>query len=136
MDWSCDSSQADTVIPPGSTEEYYNAVAGMTPDIQDFFRYFEAPGLAHCFGGKSGQPNNLFQQLRDWVEEGTAPEKTPIKFNVGPDETQNRILCPYPQKAQYVASCGDAALEKCWSCSGLENAAASKRSEPRHLELR
>ncbi|KAF4839007.1 putative feruloyl esterase [Colletotrichum tropicale] len=127
---------ADTVIPPGSTEEYYNAVAGVTPDIQDFFRYFEAPGLTHCFGGKSGQPNNLFQQLRDWVEEGTAPEKTPIKFNVGPDETQNRILCPYPQKAQYVASCGDAALEKCWSCSGSENVAASKRSEPKHLELR
>ncbi|RYP46166.1 hypothetical protein DL768_007596 [Monosporascus sp. mg162] len=109
---------ADNLIPPGATEEYYNAVTDLIPDVQDFYRLFEAPGLGHCFGGTSGTPTGLFQQLRDWVENGTAPERTPIKLSVGDGERHNRILCPYPQVSVFDDACGNASLAECWSCSG------------------
>ncbi|CAG9947270.1 unnamed protein product, partial [Clonostachys rosea f. rosea IK726] len=73
---------ADNVIPPGGTRDYYEAVGMITPDVHDFYRLFEAPGLGHCFGGASGPPTTLFEQLRGWVENGTAPEKTPVKVSV------------------------------------------------------
>ncbi|VUC34399.1 unnamed protein product [Clonostachys rosea] len=72
---------ADNIIPPGGTRDYYESVGKITPDIHDFYRLFEAPGLGHCFGGASGPPTGLFAQLRDWVENGTAPEQTPIKVS-------------------------------------------------------
>ncbi|KAK6209813.1 hypothetical protein QIS74_11397 [Colletotrichum tabaci] len=126
---------ADNIIPPGGTEDYYNAVADVDPEVRDFYRYFEAPGLGHCFGGASGSPTGLFQQLRNWVENGTAPEKTPIKIAVG-DTTHDRILCPYPQTSVFDHDCGDASKAGCWSCSGGVSAAnRSKRSAQRWNEL-
>ncbi|GJC86075.1 putative feruloyl esterase ARB_07085 [Colletotrichum liriopes] len=108
---------ADNIIPPGGTEDYYNAVTDIIPEVHDFYRYFEAPGLGHCFGGASDSPTGLFQQLRNWVENGTAPEKTPIKITVG-NTTHDRILCPYPQTSVFSKECGDVSKDKCWSCSG------------------
>ncbi|KAK1461068.1 hypothetical protein CMEL01_14704 [Colletotrichum melonis] len=107
---------ADNIIPPGGTEDYYKAVNEVIPDIQDFYRYFEAPGLGHCFGGVSSTPTGLFEQLRNWVENGTAPDQTPIQISVG-NATHNRILCPYPEKSIFNDGCGDASKAECWSCS-------------------
>ncbi|KFY97342.1 hypothetical protein V498_02105 [Pseudogymnoascus sp. VKM F-4517 (FW-2822)] len=107
----------DQIIPYKSTERYYNSVAEVTPDIHDFYRYFEVPGTEHCYGGPGGQPTSLVRQLRDWVENGTAPESSPIDVTVS-GETHKRILCPYPQKAQFDTTCGKPALEECWSCRG------------------
>ncbi|KAF6823760.1 tannase and feruloyl esterase [Colletotrichum plurivorum] len=116
---------ADGIIPTAATEEYYKAVAGVSPDVRDFYRYFEVPALNHCFHGASGQPRDLFRQLRDWVENGTAPERTPVKLKVGEGEIHDRILCPYPQKPELCPLCGDASLAECWSCSDLESPKAS-----------
>ncbi|KAL0929801.1 uncharacterized protein CTRU02_215231 [Colletotrichum truncatum] len=122
---------ADSSIPSRATKEYYNAVTGVIPNIHDFYRYYEVPGLGHCFGGVSGQPDSLFQQLRNWVENGTAPESTPVKVTVGENEVHNRILCPYPQKAQFSTKCGNASVADCWACAkpsgsnSLKNTASS-----------
>ncbi|WYZ36050.1 hypothetical protein EsH8_X_000697 [Colletotrichum jinshuiense] len=121
---------ADNIIHPGATEEYYNAVAGIVPKVHDFYRYFETPALGHCWGGPSGQPNNLFQQLCNWVENGTALERTPIKLNASDGKVHSRIFCPYPQKAQFDASCGDAAVAECWSCSGSDELPISNSTQP------
>lgn len=86
------------------------------PDVQDFYRYFEAPGLGHCMGGSSGQPEGLFDQLRAWVENGTAPQKTVAGLTDVDGRKQDRIWCPYPQKATYDVECGDAGQFECWSC--------------------
>ncbi|KAK1961553.1 tannase and feruloyl esterase [Colletotrichum sublineola] len=108
---------ADGTIPPAATENYYKAVSDISPDVRDFYRYFEAPGLAHCFGGATSAPAGLFEQLRVWVENGTAPEHTPVSVAVG-NATHERILCSYPQTATYSSDCGDASKAECWSCSG------------------
>ena len=44
------------MIPPQGTEQYHREVSSLLPDVHDLYRHFEAPGLGHYFGGKSGQP--------------------------------------------------------------------------------
>ncbi|KAJ8121127.1 hypothetical protein ONZ43_g2343 [Nemania bipapillata] len=109
----------DNIIPPGGSQQYYKAVAAISPDVHDFFRLFEVPGLGHCFGGRSQQPSGLFAQLRLWVENGTAPETTPVNVTdaTGSQVTGSRVLCPYPQQQQLVKGCTDTSSAKCWTCT-------------------
>ncbi|KAI0111300.1 Tannase/feruloyl esterase [Nemania sp. FL0031] len=109
----------DNIIPPGGSQQYYSAVASISPDVHNFFRLFEVPGLSHCFGGRSQQPSNLFQQLRLWVENGTAPETTPINVTdaTGFQVLGSRVLCPYPQQQQLINGCDDTSAAKCWTCT-------------------
>ncbi|KUM56866.1 hypothetical protein ACN42_g10335 [Penicillium freii] len=107
---------ADNSIPTKSSEHYYQQVNELFPDIQDFYRYFEAPGLGHCAGGNGGQPLTTFDALRSWVEEGIAPEDLPANFNGIGGVEQGRILCPYPAKAVYQGgNVSDAKSFKCIS---------------------
>ncbi|KAI0849003.1 tannase and feruloyl esterase [Daldinia vernicosa] len=106
---------ADIIVPPKGTEQYYQEVSKNVDNVGEFFRYFESPGLGHCLGGP-GQPDSLFAQLQAWVEDGIAPDSSPVSFSNSKGETQNRIICPWPRKAQYDSSCGNAAKAKCWSC--------------------
>lgn len=108
--------QADPAIPPKGTRSYHEAVASVIPDVNDFFRVFEVPGLGHCSGGNGGQPTTIFDQMRAWVENGTVPETIPISFQNSKNETQNRILCPLPLKTIFNVSCGDGSKAECFSC--------------------
>lgn len=110
--------QADQAVPPKGTEHYYQAVRSTLPDVETFYRHYEVPGLGHCFGGRSGSPTTLFEQLRAWVENGTAPGTVPIEVKGLENEVQKRILCPYPQRAEPKANgtCEAAAAADCWSC--------------------
>lgn len=90
----------------------------LLPDTDSFYRYFEVPGLAHCSGGTGGQPIAMFEQLRAWVEEGVAPNDTPVEFTDAEGTEWSRILCPFPQEAKYQSACGDATDASCWSCEG------------------
>lgn len=105
----------DIVIPPTGTTHYHSAVSALVPNTSSFYRHYEIPGMAHCFGGPAGQPTSFFDQLRAWVENGTAPESSPIDLTVS-GQTHHRILCPYPKRARFDKRCGDAALERCWAC--------------------
>ncbi|KAJ5338010.1 feruloyl esterase [Penicillium brevicompactum] len=106
---------ADESIPTKSSEHYYRAVNEVVPDIQSFYRYFEAPGLGHCSGGIGGQPLTTFDALRSWVEDGTVPDKLPVKFNGTDGVEQSRILCPYPAKQVYNG--GNVSEASSFSCS-------------------
>ncbi|ETS85169.1 hypothetical protein PFICI_03194 [Pestalotiopsis fici W106-1] len=85
---------SDQDITPKGSRYYYQQVKLATDGIQDFYRHFEVPGLAHCFGGTGGQPTSLFAQLRAWVENGTAPETSPISFTYQ-NVTYENLLYPY-----------------------------------------
>jgi hypothetical protein len=100
-------------------------VSDIAPNTRDFYRYYEVPGLGHCFGGVSGSPTGLFEQLTAWVEGGTVPEQTPVKVAVG-NATHDRILCPYPQLSEFSSSCGDASKAQCWSCSAMPSGSAKQ----------
>ncbi|CAG7970765.1 unnamed protein product [Penicillium olsonii] len=113
---------ADESIPTKSTEYYYRAVSNKMHDVQDFFRYFEAPGLGHCSGGVGGQPLTTFDALRHWVEDGKVPETLPVNYNTTSGIKSSRILCPYPAKAVHQGgSVFDAKSFKCVSKNATSN---------------
>ena len=93
--------QADAYIPPAGSEKYYNAVKAQDARVREYMRHFEIPGLGHCFGGSSGQPTHLFSQLRAWVENGTAPEQSPITIRDLNGKGQDRIICAYPKEPRF-----------------------------------
>ncbi|KAI1391701.1 tannase and feruloyl esterase [Hypoxylon trugodes] len=109
---------ADNLISPKGTEKYSRDVTKRVDNAEEFYRYYPVPGLAHCMGGYGGRPYSLFEQLRTWVENGTAPESLPVSFSDRHGVIQNRVVCPWPQKAEFDSDCGDVTKAECWSCPG------------------
>ncbi|HEU0199113.1 MAG TPA: tannase/feruloyl esterase family alpha/beta hydrolase [Burkholderiaceae bacterium] len=101
----------DQLIMPQGVLHYYRQMArrygGPHDDdfsgIQEFFRLFRAPGVAHCAGGAGPQPQNLFGALVNWVENNAAPASILGQITAG-GVTRTRPLCPYPQTAIYRGS--------------------------------
>jgi pimeloyl-ACP methyl ester carboxylesterase len=113
----------DTAISPVNDINYYNSVreelGGRHESIQNFYRLFMVPGMAHCSGGPGatafGQsvngPNpsdpsdDILSALDRWVERGPAPDQITTTKYVNDDPTQGiafqRPLCPFPQFAKY-----------------------------------
>ena len=112
---------ADQLITAENGLEYYTRVAahfaGGTPEfsvLQPWFRYFRAPGVAHCGGGPGPQPNqeSMFQQMVNWVENGVAPDTVPTSGG-----GRTRMACPFPQQAIYDRI-GNPNLASSWTCGG------------------
>jgi hypothetical protein len=75
------------------------------------------PGLGHCWGGNGGQPMHLFDQLRQWVENGTALDASPVTVTLPTNGTMDEVLCPWPKKAVLQQPCSYATSSlDCWSC--------------------
>ncbi|KAI9148413.1 putative feruloyl esterase b precursor protein [Paramyrothecium foliicola] len=102
---------ADEAIPPNGTIAYYQAVLDLDPAAADFFRFFEAPGAAHCFGGAGPTPNTALDQLKAWVEDDTAPETLAAISTTG----STRNLCLFPSVQKYIG--GDVTLAASYDCS-------------------
>lgn len=49
----------------------------MDPEVDEYFRHFEAPGVAHCLGGPGALPKIALNTLVRWVEEKVAPDSLP-----------------------------------------------------------
>lgn len=75
-------------------------MAARQPDVHDFYRLFEAPGLGHCEGGVGGYPAGSFDALVDWVEKGIEPD-TLEAIDI---TNRTSLLCPYPQKAMFTGA--------------------------------
>ncbi|KAH8705352.1 putative feruloyl esterase [Talaromyces proteolyticus] len=96
---------SDQLIFPGGTVDYRTRVErlmGGRHKTNDFFRLFFAPGVDHCgFGSTIGAiPDDPFGALVNWVEHGKAPDSIPATVN---DEAKaKRIVCAYPQRAEYI----------------------------------
>ncbi|CAI6092298.1 unnamed protein product [Clonostachys chloroleuca] len=107
---------ADQSIPVWNTLSYYREVASYLGGVDDFYQYYRVPGLAHCAGGAGGQPIALFDQLRLWVENGTAPSHSPVTIKLPDNTTRVEIICPYPSKAVFGRPCTNLTSTSCWSC--------------------
>ena len=124
---------ADAAIPPINSVNYYNSVraelAGVEPrrphgdpweEIQEFYRIFMVPGMAHCSGGDgpnafgNGTSNgpvidadhDLLKALERWVEMGAAPDKIIATHYLNNNPANGvqfqRPLCPLPQVSRYT----------------------------------
>ncbi len=97
--------QSDQLIYPGGSIDYYNRVAkqmGGAAKAGEFFRFFLAPGVAHCGGGPGPAPTGQLAALIDWVENGKAPERlAAIRRDASGAVMRSRPLCQYPLVARY-----------------------------------
>lgn len=64
---------ADNYIMPAGNMLYYEKITALDPAVHNFYRQFYSPGVGHCGGGTGVVPVNAINQLRSWVENGTAP---------------------------------------------------------------
>jgi feruloyl esterase len=85
------------------------------PLVHDYYRYFEAPGVGHCYTASGLYPQSLFESLIKWVEHGVKPDtlESDISGLTGP--RKKRILCPYPTRARYNGT-GDAYSVSSYYC--------------------
>ena len=134
----------DPAISAYASIEYYDAVRGFLskyPDarsqsagqIEDFYRLFLIPGMAHCAGGvgphafgtrgavspetMNDPRRDIFAALEQWVEQGTAPEQFTGSGTSGsvPRTPLTRPICLYPQVAHYKGT-GDIYDAVSFSC--------------------
>ncbi|KOS44963.1 hypothetical protein ACN38_g4070 [Penicillium nordicum] len=64
---------SDEAILPNGTVSYYEEVLKHDPKAHDFYRFFEAPGVGHCYGGLVPIPKRAMSQLMEWVEKDHPP---------------------------------------------------------------
>ncbi|PYH95299.1 feruloyl esterase B precursor [Aspergillus ellipticus CBS 707.79] len=137
---------ADEFIPTDHSRNYYDHVnqvfAQSGVDLDDFYRFFQIPGMAHCYSsdtapwyiagslqnlddnsfgvpGYDDRHHNSILALLAWTEKNEAPDYLiPTKYN---NDTASqgveiqRPVCPYPKKARYTG--GDVKSPDSWKCA-------------------
>jgi feruloyl esterase len=109
---------ADPQIAPSSSVEYYRSVVdrlGGLNSVQNGYRLFMIPGMAHCGGGDGTSSFDMLSAVANWVESGIAPDQVPASRIRDGKVDRTRPLCPYPQVAKYrgTGSLDDAANFEC-----------------------
>ena len=95
---------ADPQISPGNSVAYYKSVAeanGGASKIQNSYRMFMVPGMAHCGGGDGPNSFDMVSALEQWVEKGSVPTQIVASRIRDGKVERTRPLCPYPQVATY-----------------------------------
>jgi hypothetical protein len=128
---------ADPNIMTGDSIEIYREVATAygngTPDftgLSSWFRYYEAPGVAHCGNGVGANPltvlpdgnPQILDDMVNWVEKGIVPQSAGDSTHVGilstgPGSFGTRPICPWPTTAIYSGS-GSTAVASNYTCGG------------------
>lgn len=98
--FTTDTAQTDSIIPTRGSMHYYDSVMAVDEDVHDFYRLFLAPGINHCLGGSGAYPDGTFDAMREWVENGVAPD-TLAATSLNDSPNFERSLCPYPKKQVY-----------------------------------
>jgi hypothetical protein len=100
----------DPALSAYATINHYNAVKANDPDNKDYMRLFLLPGVLHCGGGDGPSQVDWIALIRDWVENGNAPEKVIASKTIRGKEIMTRPLFPYPNETVYDGK-GDANKE-------------------------
>jgi feruloyl esterase len=95
---------SDPAISPRSGIDYYQSVQdalGGASKVNESYRLFMAPGMAHCGGGDGPNQFDMIGALEQWVAKGKAPDRI-IASRIRDGRTERtRPLCPYPEVATY-----------------------------------
>ncbi|MFI6739321.1 tannase/feruloyl esterase family alpha/beta hydrolase [Nonomuraea sp. NPDC050451] len=112
---------ADQLIPAQGTVDYRRRVElamGGASRVDDFYRLFLAPGVAHCAGDTSTgpKPTDALGALTAWVEQGKAPQTLHAAITDSSGKTVTRDLCRYPLVSRYSGH-GDPAVAGSYYCA-------------------
>jgi feruloyl esterase len=95
---------SDPQISPGNSVEYYTSVRkelGSAAKVEDSYRLFMVPGMAHCGGGDGTSSFDMMAALKHWVEDKHPPDHIDASRVRDGKVDRTRPLCPYPQTAVY-----------------------------------
>lgn len=109
---------SDQSVPPLGVIDYLKDVERFMSDgapVDEFFRLFMLPGVAHCAGGEGPDRIDALSALENWVEKGIAPDQLiayKLKNDPGAfaavhlppqdnDVEISRPVFPYPDVARY-----------------------------------
>lgn len=93
---------AEPALNPLQMIDYREAVADeMGNDLDEFFRLFMVPGMAHCRGGVGPDSFDAMTALIDWVEGNIEPDSIIASQIVDGEIIRTRPLCPYPKVAMH-----------------------------------
>ena len=124
---------ADNIIPALGSVQYYERVKnrmGGSTATQEFYRFYLVPGMGHAATAGPGTtppipggdltsyvgPNNaLLHTLREWVENGKAPDSIAAQWGTGAAPSRSRPWCLYPKKLKYLG--GEIKLSTSYTCS-------------------
>ena len=98
---------SDPQISSMNSVNYFTSVLetmGGASKVQDSYRLFMVPGMAHCGGGEGTDNFDMIGALERWVENGKAPEQIIASRIRDGKVERTRPLCPYPQVATYKGS--------------------------------
>jgi len=98
---------SDPQVSPRTSVEYYNRVLeklGGAAKVNDSYRLFMVPGMAHCGGGEATANFDMLAALEQWVEAKKAPDTIAASRLRDGKVDRTRNLCPYPQVAKYKGS--------------------------------
>lgn len=112
----------DPIIPYQNTVKYRQRVEremGGANAVDNFFRFFLAPGVGHCGLGVGAVPKDPLESLLRWVERGEPPETLESEIRNEEGELVTRDLCRYPRIPKYLAI-GDIKKASSWSCEGVD----------------
>ncbi len=96
----------DALSVARATEDYFTAMvdttfAGSFSAANEHARLFLAPGMGHCGGGPGPNTWDKLLPLVDWVENGVAPATIKASHSSNGVVDNERLLCPFPQRARY-----------------------------------
>ena len=100
----------DPALSAYATIEHYKALGEKDPAISDYVRLFMLPGVLHCSKGPGPDKADWIGLMRDWVENGNAPDRVIISKVSDGEVMMTRPVFPYPRKAVYDGK-GDPNLE-------------------------
>jgi feruloyl esterase len=97
---------ADPQISPMNAVQYYGNVVSRlgAATVQNAYRLFMAPGMAHCSGGEGPNSFDMLAALEAWVEQGRAPDRVLASHATRGVVDRRRPLCPFPQVASYTGA--------------------------------
>jgi feruloyl esterase len=93
---------SDPQISPGNSVDYYRSVTALLGKVDDSYRVFMVPGMAHCGGGEGATSFDAMSALEDWVEREKAPDRIIASRTREGKTSWTHPLCPFPQIAVYT----------------------------------
>lgn len=105
-------------------KEYAEIVSanGGLANTRDFARFYEIPGLAHCYGGPGPSQGDWLTEIENWVDSGTPPEAVrTVSTEALLGNVKTGLACPTPEKAQIIDPNGDIFDSNNYQCVDPEN---------------
>lgn len=100
----------DPALSAYATINHYDQVKCNDPDVNNYLRLFLLPGVLHCGDGPGPSNVDWIELVRNWVENGTAPDRVVLSKMEDEKVIMTRPVFPYPKKAIYDGK-GDPNME-------------------------